>query len=262
MSFVRRIFESFQTRNLSHLAVELFIVIIGVFVGIQVSNWNDERIERSRAHSYLERIRADLDADINNFRNRLDFWHKVSAYGELGLDYANTGDLGNASQWDLLLAYFQASQLGEFYTTRSTYDELKSGGALGLINDLGLRDQLARYYTNADNPVLTERPAYREHIRGLIPLRIQNYIWGQCYSSDDYDFSQTLIECEAPFNPKEAEALVAAISENEQLMSELRYWMSTMRVAQIIGNGRTRTAQRLRDAVNAVATAASSTENP
>ena len=252
---IRRIFESFQTRNISHLAVELIIVIVGVFIGIQVSNWNDERIERSRAHSYLERIRDDLDADVQNFRDRLDFWQKVSGYGELGLHYATTRDSRNASQWDLLLAYFQASQLEEFYTSRSTYDELKSGGALGLIDNLALRGQLARYYTEADNPVLTERPAYREHIRGLIPLRIQNYIWEQCYSAGDYD--QTLLECDAPIEPEEAAALVATIIENEQLISELRYWMSTMHVAQNIGNERTKLAQRLRNTVDEVATAAS-----
>lgn len=252
---VRSIFESIKTRNISHLAVELFIVIVGVFIGIQVSNWNDERIERSRAHSYLERIRADLDADIEIFRDRLAFWKKVSGYGELGLHYATIGDSRNASQWDLLLAYFQASQLAEFYTSRSTYDELKSGGALGLIDNLEVRDQLARYYTEADNPVLTERPAYREQIRGLIPIRVQIYIWEQCYSSEDYD--QTLLECEAPINPEEAAALVATIGKNQQLISELRYWVSTLRVAQIIGNERIKTAQRLRNAVDEVATAAS-----
>jgi hypothetical protein len=84
-----------------------------------------------------------------------------------------------------------------------------------------------------------------------MPLRIQNYIWEQCYSSDDDNFIQTLIQCDAPIGPEDAEALVMMISENEQLMSELRYWMSTMRVAEIIGNGRINTAQRLRDAIEA-----------
>jgi len=256
---VHQIFESFKTRNFSHIAVELFIVIVGVFIGIQVSNWNEERIERSRAHSYLERIRDDLDTDIQNFRDRLAFWQKVSGYGELGLHYATTGDSRNASQWDLLLAYFQASQLAEFYTTRSTFDELKSGGALGLIENLKLRGQLARYYTEADNPVLTERPVYREHIRGLIPLPVQNYIWEQCYSNDNYD--QKLLECEAPINDGDAAALVTTISKNEQLMSELRYWMSTMHVAQNIGNERIKLAQRLRDTVDKLAAAAAVPES-
>jgi len=158
-----------------------------------------------------------------------------------------------------LLAYFQASQLAEFYTTRSTFDELKSGGALGLIENLKLRGQLARYYTEADNPVLTERPAYREHIRGLIPLPVQNYIWEQCYSNDNYD--QKLLECEAPINDGDAAALVTTISKNEQLMSELRYWMSTMHVAQNIGNERIKLAQRLRDTVDKLAAAAAVPES-
>lgn len=252
---VRRIFEGFRSSKSSHLALELFIVIIGVFIGIQVSNWNDERIEESRALSYLQRIRSDLDADIENFRDRLAFWQKVSEYGELGLYYATEGDSRNVEAWDLLLAYFQASQLGEFYTTRSTYDELKSDGALGLLNNIPLRNKLARYYREADNPVLTERPIYREQIRGLIPLHIQDYIWTQCYSTGPY--IQKLLECEAPVNPEEAEALVTLISENEPLLSALRYWISTMRVAQMIGNEREKTAQSLRTAVDEALQAAS-----
>lgn len=248
---VRRILESVRKRNLSQLSLELFIVIVGVFIGIQVSNWNDERIDRNRADAYLERIRADLDADIQNFGERLAFWETVSGYGELGLQYATAGDPRDATQWELLLAYFQASQLAEFYTNRATYDELKSGGALGLIENLELRDQLARYYTEADNPVLTERPAYREHIRGLLPLPVQNYIWEQCYSSDAYD--QKLLECDSPISNEEATALVAKISENEQLIAELRYWMSTLRVAQIIGRARTKLAQEMRNTVDELA---------
>lgn len=228
--------------------VELLIVIVGVFIGLQVSNWNEARIDRNRAISYLERIRADVDADIVNYRDRLRFWEEVSAYGVAALGYANTAEMGELTWWDLLLAYFQASQLAEFYTTQSTYEELKSGGELGLIRDLELRNLLARYYTNADNPVLTERPVYREHIRAIVPLHVQNHIWENCYSSDGE--TQRLIDCESPVGPGPAADLVEAISGNEQLMSELRYWMSTMRVAQIIGGDRVKLAEQLRRAVH------------
>jgi hypothetical protein len=173
----------------------------------------------------------------------------VSAYGSAGLAYADSGDIEGLTQWDLLLAFFQASQLAEFYTTRSTYEELKSGGELGLIADLELRKLLARYYTNADNPVLSERPAYREHVRGLIPLYVQNYIWDECYWSDGGN--QELLDCESPIELAEAARLVEVISSNEQLISELRYWMSTMRVARLMGGDREILAGRLRNIVRA-----------
>ena len=43
--------------------------------------------------------------------------------------------------------------------------------------------------------------------------------------------------------------IVQRIRGDEQLMSELRYWMSTMRVALLIGNERLSFAKRLRDIV-------------
>lgn len=257
---VRRIAESLRSRNFSVLGVELFVVVIGVFIGIQVSNWNDARLDRIRAHGYLERILADLDADIANFRDRLEFWGAVSAYGEAGLDYAENGNTGELTQWDLLLAFFHASQLAEFFTTQSTYAELKSGGELGLIENLELRKLLARYYTNAENPLLSERPAYREHVRGLIPLHIQNYIWDECYWSDGD--KQKLLDCESPIEPDQAARLVEVISGNEQLILEMRFWISTMRVARLYGADRLVLAENLRDIVQMEVNGGATLENP
>ncbi|MFT4873245.1 hypothetical protein [Congregibacter sp.] len=241
---LRSLTKHVKDQNWFAVGLDFIIVVVGVVIGIQVANWNEQRIQDSRANSYLQRIHADLGADIDNLRERLVFWQQVSEYGEGGLAYATTGDSANVSPWELLLSYFQASQAAEFYTTKSTYEELKSDGALGLIENLELRDQLARYYLEADNPVLTERPAYREQIRGFVPLHIQSYIWKQCFWTSSY--SQKLLPCESPISPDEAMALVTTISTNEHLISALRYWMSTKRVAQLLSKERDRTAHKLR----------------
>jgi hypothetical protein len=246
----RRIAEHVKDHNWFAVAIDFVIVVVGVFVGIQVSNWNADRLDRIKARAYLERIGADLDADIASYADRLDFWGKVSDYGARGLDYAETGQAGDQSQWDLLLAYFQASQVAEFITTRATYDELKSGGALGLIADLELRDGLAQYYAGASNPALTERPAYRMHVRGVIPLDVQNYIWEHCYRSDQFGHQQ-LLECESPIDMDTAAAIVDAIRNDAALMAELRYWMSTMTVATRLGRDHTANAVTLRRLVDA-----------
>jgi hypothetical protein len=246
----RRIAEHVKAHNWFAVAIDFVIVVVGVFVGIQVSNWNAARIDQAKAHAYLERIRADLDADLAGYQDRLSFWGKVSAYGAKGLGYAETGEAGDQSQWDLLLAYFQASQVAEFFTTHTTYDELKSGGALGLISDLELRDGLAQYYTNAGNPALTERPAYRMHVRGVIPLPVQAYIWASCYRSHPSG-RQQLVDCESPIDEQRAARIVDAIRSDAALMAELRYWMSTMDVASRIGRDRTENAVHLRSLVEA-----------
>ena len=247
---LRRVIEHFRKQEWTAIAIDFVLVVVGVFVGIQVSNWNAARIDKARAHAYLERIRADLDADLAGYGDRLAFWGKVSEYGAKGLSYAATGEAGDQSQWDLLLAYFQASQVAEFFTTQTTYDELKSGGELGLISDLELRDGLAQYYTNAGNPALTERPAYRMHVRGVIPLDVQVYIWGNCYHSEPSG-RQALVDCTSPIDGQRAAEIVDAISGDAALMSERRYGMSTMHVATLIGRDRSANAIQMRTLVEA-----------
>ncbi len=246
---LRRVIAHFKKQEWTAIFLDFVIVVIGVFVGIQVSNWNAARDDRARTHSFLERIGGDLDADLVNYRDRLDFWAAVSAYGAKGLAYAETGDAKGASQWELLLAYFQASQVAEFYTTKTTFEELKSAGEVGLIADTGLRAALANHYAVSDNPVLSERPPYRAKVRGVVPLAVQTYIWSECYKSDTAA-RQQLFSCDAPIDDASAGAIVQLIAKDEALMAELRYWMSTMHVAALIGRDRMESAKELRARVD------------
>ncbi|GJL91338.1 hypothetical protein [Hyphococcus sp.] len=246
---LRRVIAHFRKQEWTAIALDFVIVVVGVFVGIQVSNWNGARIDQQRAQNYLERIGADLDADIAMIDDRLKFWSQVADYGALGLDYAETRDAGEHTQWELLLAYFQASQVAELALTRTTYEELKSAGELGLIADPEFRNELSSYYIFTASASVTERPPYREHVRGVIPLSIQSYIWGNCYESNGADW-QGMFPCASPIDEARAAGIVDAISKDAALMAELRYWMSSMHVSSLIGGGRLDRATAMRQSVN------------
>ena len=247
---LRRFIVHVKGQEWTAIAIDFVIVVAGVFIGIQVANWNEARVDDARATNYLERIQNDLQADLNNYRDRIRFWAAVSDYGSDGLAYADSGQAGAKTQWQLLLAYFQASQVAEFVTTGTTYEELKSAGELGLITNIELRNALGTYYTNAGNPALSERPVYRENVRGIIPLGVQTYIWTSCYSTNE-QAKQELLECASPVSEERAAEIVNAIRNDKSLMSELRYWMSTMHVASLIGRDRTALAKRVKSSVDA-----------
>jgi hypothetical protein len=247
---LRRFIEHVRKQEWTAIAIDFVIVVVGVFIGIQAANWNAVRADQARARGYLERVHNDLEADLANYQNRMRFWREVSKYGRAGLDYADTGRIRDQTQWNLLLAYFQASQVAEFWTRSTTYDELKSAGELNLIANLDLRNALARYYTDAGNPALTERPAYREHVRGVIPIDVQLYIWTKCYASNELG-EQDLRDCASPVSDARAAGIVNAIRGDRALMSELRYWMSTMQVASQIGADRTKLAGQVLGSVEA-----------
>ena len=246
---LRRVIAHFRKQEWTAVALDFLIVVIGVFVGLQVNNWNEARAGEQRAQSYLERIGADLDADIAAINDRLKFWAQVADYGALGLDYAETRDAGGRMPWELLNAYFQASQVAELSLSQATYEELKSAGELGLIADPDFRNALSNYYIFTASASVTERPPYREHVRGIIPLSIQSHIWEKCYESNGADW-QRMFACASPIDEARAAEIVDTISRDAALMAELRYWMSGMHVSGLIGGGRLERATTLRAAVD------------
>jgi hypothetical protein len=248
---LRRLSQSIKEQNWTAIVIEFILLVSGVFLGIQVANWNAERVDASRATAYLERIRDDINADLSNYQDRISFWSDVSAYGAKGLAYAETGETKGATQWDLLLAYFQSSQVAEFYTTDATFEELKSAGELGLIKDTRFRYELSQYYSLGFNPLLTERPRYRENVRGIIPLEVQTYIWTACYSTSTLSV-QKMLPCKSPLDEKAAAVIVDAIRNDKTLMQELRYWMSGMHVAALFANARIERATAVRASIDAL----------
>ena len=40
--------------------LDFVIVVLGVFMGLQVQNWNEARLQQQTARVYVERIRDDL----------------------------------------------------------------------------------------------------------------------------------------------------------------------------------------------------------
>lgn len=236
--------DAIREQNWFTVVLEILIVVIGIFIGLQVDDWNGGRKDRARAGEYLEYIAADLESDITTIEDRAVFWKRVYDYGATGLRYAKNGHTGGASYWELLLAYFQASQVAEFVNSQATFDELKSAGELGLITDRDLRIRLINYYNFEGAVTLVERPAYRMHVRGIVPLEIQSYIWSNCYATDP-DGSQRMLECEPPETDADIRSIVDGLAGNAALMEELQYWMSTMEVSQLIVEDRKAEASEL-----------------
>jgi hypothetical protein len=246
---LRRVIEHVKTQNWFAVFLDFVIVVVGVFIGIQVSNWNASQADRQRAYGYLERIRDDLDADLDGYMNRVRFWSDVMAQGRLALDYAASADADQTADWKILLAYFQASQVGEHIVTDSTYEELKSAGELRLISDPALRDALAYYYVNSNNPVMRQQPLYREHVRAIIPIDIQFYIWENCYRASA-EGGQELVDCPAPIESERVRKILDRISNDEALMGELTFWVSSLRIGMAIAENQIDLGLQLRDSVN------------
>lgn len=63
---LRRLAENLRNQHWTGVGIELAIVVLGVFIGIQVSNWNEARGDRAAYEAALGRLRAEIDTNLAN----------------------------------------------------------------------------------------------------------------------------------------------------------------------------------------------------
>ena len=233
------------------VAIELLVVVAGVFIALQVSNWNDDRKEAARGREYLQRLHDDMVQDVANLDATSGFWTRVRDYGDGAVAYAEQGVLVDGSAWKTLLAYYQASQLWPYRKPDITFQEIQSSGDLRLIRNATLRARIARHYSATAGSQVVEVlglvPRYRERVRGMTPWKIQQYIWSNCYRSKDAD--QVLVDCDAPVSETESLAVIERYRQSPELTDELRFWMVNLNSGVQLMQGIQAEAQALSDDV-------------
>ena len=220
--------------------IELVIVIVGILIALQVSNWNEERTDRERGARFALRLGAELASDQRGMDEALAFWRKVGAYGEAAMAHAEQGALVEGDRWKTVLAYYQVSQLYPFELEDTTFLEMRDGGGLALLRDESLRKRVADYYrmggAGLRANILYHRSAYREEIRGLTPWHVQEYIWSRCFLQGK-GASQELLDCASPLPDDDAQRLLDAFRASPTLLPRLREWMSVMQISAIVVQG-------------------------
>lgn len=235
-------------------ATELVIVVVGILLALQVSNWNQDRVDRERGTRFIVRLEAEIASDQRSMDEAIAFWRQVGAFGESAMANSESGALVANDAWKTVLAYYQASQLYPFELEDTTFLEMREGGGLALIADESLRKRIADYYrmggAGLRANILYHRPEYRVEIRGLTPWHVQEYIWSKCFRQGQGP-SQQLIDCPSPLAEGEAAKLLDAYRASPTLLPRLREWMSTMKISAIVVEGMRADAQALSSALAA-----------
>ena len=177
---IRRIREHAGTHNWFAVAIDVLIVFIGVFLGIQANNWNEARLADEAARTDRARLIEDLRTNELDFDGRQSYYADVRHHALKALEgFSSPGaDLGEA----FLVDAYQASQIRARPVRRFTYDELVSAGGLAGIGDEKVRAQAAAYYLGMRtvDTELLNLPPYRERIRREMPYAVQDRIRTRC----------------------------------------------------------------------------------
>ena len=178
---LRRFSESLQQQNWAAIAIEFLLLVLGVFLGIQVANWNVEWETRQKSAIFTERLKADLRGEDWTYQFLIVYNREVLANANRAVSALD----GKAAISDetLLVSAYRATQYRNRNQRGSTFDELISTGSIGLIRDRTLRDTAIRLYNLAifDNLVREGMQSrYREAFRMSLPNDVQRALGKHC----------------------------------------------------------------------------------
>ena len=253
---VSRFTQNIRKQNWFAVIVDVLVVIVGIFLGLQVTNWQADITEQKTAEKYLVRLSSDLQDDLQRMRHTEQFWRIIKNYTEQSLNYLEEPEKNTRTSWNIVLGFFQASQIDPFQVNDITYNELQQAGQLSLLENHVLRQKLAEYYSFNGSDIGSELmryvPAYRKRIRGFMPSIVTDYIWKNCYSNDNINnniSTQKLVDCESPISEEQNQRILDNIKSDQETLWSLRFWYSTQTSAlQFLPTNR-ETAIELRQSV-------------
>lgn len=171
----RRVFEHAKAQNWFAVTLDFFIVVIGVFIGIEVANWNQTRQDRQEERRYYGQLLVDLRADLDTLalaKKRADVFDNAA---QLVIDRLGGKAPSQASPGRMATAIHLAGFIYIPHASRGTYDELISTGNLGLMRNSQLKSEIAHYYGDFesnrqwDSLLRDQQSDYWADTAGIVP---------------------------------------------------------------------------------------------
>lgn len=125
--------------------IDFVIVVVGVFIGLQVTNWNTARHDRAAEIVYLHSLVRDLDSIQSTVQRQIDFENRIAKYiGQSLNEISAKPSRDRTTHLSLLLGLLTARSTLKIESP--TFKELQSSGRLGLIRDPILRGKIVKYF--------------------------------------------------------------------------------------------------------------------
>lgn len=147
---LRRVIEHVKTQNWTAVALDFVIVVVGVFIGIQVSNWNADRSLEKQKTAAVGRLHAESEAIVRFFQYAVGSFDARNAARREALERLQSGDFEGTDLSRLQNALGSVAIAPSATPPRSVYDELISTGLFAETGDPAMRTAIADYYSALD----------------------------------------------------------------------------------------------------------------
>ena len=176
---------------------EILLVMIGILLALQVSNWNANNKQARLEKRYLSELILDLQTDsiaVSEFITTSN--QQFKAKTKL-IDYFNGSDIPKDT---LLIIFNKQWQISySFNPIVTTLDEMKSTGNIGVIQNSDLRRKILETYNNYKIHINKDEAIYnhqQEELWKVLFSRVPHLDTGVVFDTEIMDVRSALLDFE------------------------------------------------------------------
>jgi hypothetical protein len=164
ISFFRQIRQKLLSQNrvtryLIYAIGEIFLVVVGILIALQVNNWNEERKNQREAVAILKNLKSELTEDFSMMTYTLERLEKRKA----GADYlyqllTNDPESVVIDSAAVVEALIRCGYIHKFIPSFAVYSEIQNSGKLNLIKSDSIKIHLANYKSRVEESLRVESP--------------------------------------------------------------------------------------------------------
>lgn len=161
---LQAISNNLRQQNWFSVVVEIFVVVAGILIGLQIDSWNSERLERSLEHKYLVRLLTDMEESVSNQKVEIDLGISILKDMDYLALHLREGTTSEADQGRLANAIDSSGVIPTVRTNLTTINELQSTGNMMLIRDQALRQAIGELMASHSTTQLISKQSQDAHI--------------------------------------------------------------------------------------------------
>ena len=144
---LHKLADAIRGQNWFTVLIELAVVVVGIFLGLQIDDWNERRKENSLERGYIERLEAEVDANIAVYRAAIQRAEETDSLYRDYFDYLRDPAVTSPGESELLEILCRVGIQSRLRFDNTVYDELVSTGRLDIIGYIELTRSLKTYWT-------------------------------------------------------------------------------------------------------------------
>jgi hypothetical protein len=213
---------------------EIFLVVIGILIALQINNWNENRKDRQEETRLLTSIQMDLQRDIEQLTGIIGQAQVRQAQADsilLLLYQEPSPDMDEFIRLNRSSIAFE----NHFQVNSGTFDESQSAGSVKLIRNDGIRQQIFSYYRETKG-AYTDRNTVKQIYEEVFPVFFRKVVATESGIKIWKDIETTLPAMDVKELAQDRDYVAMIVTKVAAEMFQIGDWQEFLKAAEELEN--------------------------